>query len=78
LIHALDQMVWEVKVSTIIELYNYETLTMDELFSKLKSTEIDNKTQAKIENPSAPTMTLVSRGVLPLTPHLLCLLCLLC
>jgi hypothetical protein len=33
---------------------------MDELFSKLKSTEIDYQTQAKIKNPFAPTMALVS------------------
>jgi hypothetical protein len=37
-----------VKVSAIIESHNYETLTMDELFSKLKFTEIDHQTQAKI------------------------------
>jgi hypothetical protein len=42
-----------VKVSTIIELPKYETLTLDELFSKLKSIEIDHKTLAKIENPHA-------------------------
>jgi hypothetical protein len=38
---------------------NYDTLTMDELFSKLKSIEIDYQTQAKIKNPSTPTMALV-------------------
>jgi hypothetical protein len=38
---------------------NYDTITMDGLFSKLKSTEIDYETQAKIKKPSAPTMTLV-------------------
>jgi hypothetical protein len=43
LLPALDQRVWDVKVLAIIE-----TLTMDELFSKLKSTEIDHQTQAKI------------------------------
>ena len=32
---------------------------MDELFSKLKSTEIDYQTQAKIKNPSALTMAFV-------------------
>jgi hypothetical protein len=42
LLHALDQRVWEVKVSVIIESPNNETLTMDELFSKLNSTKIDN------------------------------------
>jgi hypothetical protein len=50
-----------VKVSVIIESPNYETLTMDELFSKLKCTKIDNQTQAKTENPSAPTIAMVSR-----------------
>jgi hypothetical protein len=62
LLQALDQRVWEMKVSAIIESPNYETLTMDDLFSKLKSTEIDHQTQAKIENPGAPTMTLVIGG----------------
>jgi hypothetical protein len=37
-------------------------LTMDELFSKLKSTEIDHQTQAKIENPSETTVALVFGG----------------
>jgi hypothetical protein len=59
-VYALDRKVCDVKVSAIIEPMNYDTLTMDELFSKLKSTEIDYQTQAKIKNPSAPTMALVS------------------
>jgi hypothetical protein len=62
ILHALDRRVWEVKVSAIIESPNYETLTVDELSSKLKSIEIDHQTRAKIENPSATTMALVSRG----------------
>ena len=60
LLHALDRKVWEVKVDAITESPNYETLTVEELFSKLKSTEIYYNTRAKIENPSAPTMALVS------------------
>ena len=60
MLHALDRKVWEVKVDAITESPNYETLTVDELFSKLKSTEIDYNTRAKIENPSTPTMALVS------------------
>lgn len=59
LLYVLDRRVWEVKVQAIIESANYETLTVDELFSKLKSTEIDLQTQARIKNPSAPTMALV-------------------
>ena len=60
LLYALDRRVWEVKVSTIIESPAYDTLTMDELFSKLKSTEIDHLTQAKLKNPSSHPMALVS------------------
>jgi hypothetical protein len=48
-----------VKLTAIIDSSGYETLTVDELFSKLKSTEIDYQTQAKLKNPSAPTMALV-------------------
>jgi hypothetical protein len=51
-----------VKVSEIIESLNYKTLTVDEMFNKLKSTKIDHQTRPKIENPGAPTMALVSRG----------------
>ena len=60
MLHALDRKVWEVKVDAITESPNYETLTVEELFSKLKSTEIDINMRAKIENPFAPTMALVS------------------
>jgi hypothetical protein len=60
LLYALDRKVWDVKVTAIIESSGYETLTIDELFSKLKSTEIDYQTQAKLKNPSAPIMPLVS------------------
>ena len=59
LLHALDWRVWDVKVSAILESPNYETLTVDEQFSKLKSTKIDYQTRAKLENPSMPTMALV-------------------
>ena len=37
LLYALD-----LKVNTIIESAGYETLTVNELFSKLKATEVDN------------------------------------
>jgi hypothetical protein len=62
LLHALDWRVWEVKVSTIIELPNYETPTVDERFGKLKSSKIHHQTWANIENPCAPTTALVSRS----------------
>ena len=70
LLYALDWKVWDMKVSTIIESTNYDTLTVDELFSTFKCTEIDYQTQAKIKNPSTPTMALVScNGSSPLANH---------
>jgi hypothetical protein len=44
LLHALNPRVWEVKVLAFIKSPNYETLIVDELLSKLKSTEIDHQT----------------------------------
>jgi hypothetical protein len=77
LLHVLDRRVWEFKVSAIIESPNYETLTVDKLFSKLKSTKIDHHTRAKIENPGAPIMALFSRGgsTTNLSPALLTIAC---
>src|SRR5579859_2466694 len=60
LLYALDRKVWEVKVNAIQESATLDNLTVDELYSKLKSSELDAKIQEKIRNPSAPTMALVS------------------
>jgi hypothetical protein len=54
LVHSLDRIVWSEKVEAILELEKYETLTVDELFSKLKSSEVDRGVRAKIENPTNP------------------------
>ena len=42
LLYTLDRSVWDLKVNMIIESAGYETLTVNELFSKLKPTEVDN------------------------------------
>jgi hypothetical protein len=61
LLHSLDCTVWSGKVKVILELQKYETLMVDELFSKLKSSEVDRGVRAKIENPTDPhTLALVS------------------
>jgi hypothetical protein len=62
LLHALDRSVWGMKVDAIIEFTSYETLVVDELFSKLKSTEVHIQLRAKHENSARdPTsFTLVS------------------
>jgi hypothetical protein len=61
LLHSLDRTVWSGKVEAILELEKYETLMVDELFSKLKSFEVDRGVRAKIENPTDPhSLALVS------------------
>ena len=57
LLYALDRSVWDLKVNTIIESTGYETLTVNELFSKLKATEVDNQTRAKL-NGAPPSKSI--------------------
>jgi hypothetical protein len=52
LLHSLDRTVWGRKFETIVESEKYDTLTVNELFSKLKSAEVDRGMIAKIEGPT--------------------------
>jgi hypothetical protein len=52
LLHSLDRTVWGRKFEAIVESEKYDTLTVNELFSKLKSTEVDRGMTAKIEGPT--------------------------
>jgi hypothetical protein len=52
LLHSLDRTVWGRKFEAIVESEKYDTLTMNELFSKLKSTEVDRGMTVKIEGPT--------------------------
>jgi hypothetical protein len=49
LLHSLDRTVWGGKFEDIVDSEKYDTLTMNELFSKLKSAEVDRGMTAKIE-----------------------------
>jgi hypothetical protein len=49
LLHSLDRTVWGGKFETIVESKKYDTLTVNELFPKLKSVEVDRGMTAKIE-----------------------------
>jgi hypothetical protein len=61
LLHSLDRIVWSEKVESILESNKYETLMVEELFSKLKSSEVDRGVRAKIENLTNPhSLALVS------------------
>jgi hypothetical protein len=60
LLHSLDRTVWGGKFEAIVESENYDTLTMNELFSKLKSLEVDRGMTAKIEGPTdSHSLTLI-------------------
>jgi hypothetical protein len=62
LLHSLDRTVWSGKVEAILESKRYETLTVDELFSKLKSSEVDRGVRTKIENPTDPHSLAIVSG----------------
>jgi hypothetical protein len=48
----LDHTVWGEKFEAIAESEKYGTLTVNELFLKLKSAEVDRGMTAKIEGPT--------------------------
>jgi hypothetical protein len=50
LLHSLDRTVWDGKVEAILEFEKYDTLTGNELFSKLKSAELDRGMTARQES----------------------------
>jgi hypothetical protein len=52
LLHYLDRTIWSGKFDAIVELEKYDTLTVNELFSKLKSAEVDRGMTAKLEGPT--------------------------
>jgi hypothetical protein len=52
LLHSLDRTVWGGKFEAIVESEKYDTLTVNVLFLKLKSTEVDRGMTAKIEGPT--------------------------
>jgi hypothetical protein len=61
ILHSLSHTVWSEKVEAILESEKYETLTVDKLFYKLKSSEVDRGVPAKIEKPTDPhSLALVS------------------
>jgi hypothetical protein len=52
LLYSLDHTVWGGKFEAIVESEKYDTLTVNVLFSKLKSVEVDRGMTAKIEGPT--------------------------
>jgi hypothetical protein len=52
LLHSMDRTVWGEKFQAIVESEMYNTLMVNELFSKLKPAEVDRGMTAKIEGPT--------------------------
>jgi hypothetical protein len=52
LLHSLDHTIWGGKFEAIVEPEKYDTLTVNELFSKLKSAEVDRGMTTKLEGPT--------------------------
>jgi hypothetical protein len=52
LLDSLDRTIWGGKFEAIVESEKYDTLTVKELFSKLKSAEVDRGMIAKLEGPT--------------------------
>jgi hypothetical protein len=52
LLHSLDCTVWDGKIEAILESEKYDTLMVNELFSKLKYAELDRGVTARLESPT--------------------------
>jgi hypothetical protein len=52
ILHSLDRTIWGGKFEAIVESEKYDTLPVNELFSKLKSAEVDRGMTAKHEGPT--------------------------
>jgi hypothetical protein len=50
LLHSLDRPMWDGKVEAVLESEKYDTLMVNELFSKLKSDEVDHCVIARLES----------------------------
>jgi hypothetical protein len=52
LLQSLDRTIWGGKFEAIVESERYDTLTVNELFSKLKLAEVDRGMTSKLEGPT--------------------------
>jgi hypothetical protein len=59
LLHILDQTVFGARVEAIKESGRYLTIELDDLFSKLKSSEVDRKLQSMHEGSTNHSLALV-------------------
>jgi hypothetical protein len=77
LLHSLDHTIWGRKFEAIVESEKYDTLTVNKLFSMLKSAEVDRGMTAKLEGliPIVLPSLVVRKDRLTLTHPPGCSLC---
>lgn len=75
LIHAPDWRVWKVNVLAIIESHNYKTLTVVELLASSSSTRLTTRLRRRLRTLVHPPQPYSLEVVLPLSLHMLYLLC---
>ncbi|WVZ89992.1 hypothetical protein U9M48_036332 [Paspalum notatum var. saurae] len=56
----LYSSIWQMKKESIVESSGYETLTTDELYSKLKASEVDTQAQSRMSGPTPKSLALMS------------------
>jgi len=80
LLHTLDPKVWETTASAIVEGSSYDTLTLAQLHSKLKASEVDKQLRSTPQGGGSKSLALASAEGACANPvtALLCLLCLCC
>ena len=60
LLDSLDLSAWEVKVAIITDGASYDTLTVAELFSKLKATEVASQLRSNLSGSGSKTLALAT------------------
>jgi hypothetical protein len=60
LLDSLDLSIWEVKVATITDGSGYDTLTVAELFSKLKATKVASQLRSNLSGSGSNTLALAT------------------
>ncbi|KAJ1253465.1 hypothetical protein BS78_K252500 [Paspalum vaginatum] len=60
LLYALDKKIWEIKVNSIIESEAYDTIRVEDLYSKLKATEVDYKLRDSLTCTGSKSLALAS------------------
>ena len=60
LLYAFDRKVWEIKKNSILELAGYDTIGVEELYSKLKATEANYRMTESLDGTGSKSLALAT------------------